>query len=155
MNRFITAILVGAALVLPSGVLYADPLAATSPEYSQLVAMGYDIQTSEPTDKFTIVTSETGKMILSKTENLLTVARLFIRSRTNLTKEEQLELLEIVNQINIDLSYQMSLSNDYITVASYYTGPYNPKVFANLVHLMAMADSIFDKYPAIFKLINK
>ena len=155
MNRIFTVILVAVALVLPTGVLYAAPLDAASPERSQLVAMGYEIQTSTPTDIWTIAKSENGNMVFSKTENSLLVARFFSVTRKDLTKEQQLELFTILNQINTDLSYQVSLGDGNITFAAYYTGPYNAKVFAYLVQSMEKADVIFDKYPAIYKLVNK
>jgi hypothetical protein len=156
MNRIFGIILAAVALVLPSGALYAAPLEKTSQEYAQLQAMGYELDPAETSTTWTIAKAMSGaKIVISKDGQKTFAGRFFTRERQDLNQEQKLELLTLVNQVNIDLSYQVSLDDKYLIVALYYTGPYNPGVFANLVRQLEISNSIFDKYPNLSKLLRK
>ena len=157
MDKTFSAILVAAALVLAPGVLCAAPLAKTSQEYAQLQAMGYDVDPTEPNDTWTVAKSGGARIVVSQEGASLSFGRYFTREKRSkdLSQEQKLQLLTEVNQVNIDMSYQVSVGEEYLSVALYYTGPYNAKVFANIVRLLESSNVIFDKYPQLFKLLSK
>lgn len=153
MNRVFTVIF-AMALTSYSGFLYAAPLEKTSPEYLQLEAMGYEVQPAKPSDTLTIAKGMSSKIVITKAENGISVARYFTRERKNLNPEEQFQLLKLVNDINTEEALQVSVQDTLLTVAAYYNGPYNQRVFAGLVRQLEASSGLFDKYPAILKLVN-
>ncbi len=155
MNGFLYTILVAAALASPAGVLCATPLDKASPEYSQLEAMGYEVQPPKPSDTSTIAKSMDTTLVIFKNDNGISMARYFKRERKDLDKEQMLQLLTLVNSINTDQAFQLSVQDTLLTVAVYNIGPYNPKVFASLVRKLEMSSTIFTKYPALLKLMNQ
>lgn len=155
MNLIFTKTLVAASLVASSVGLYAAPLDKASQEYAQLQAMGYEIDPIKPSDTWTVAKSMSGKIVVSQSPEGMSFARYFIRERQNLNQEQKLQLLTEINQANIDMSYQMSVGDEYLTVALYYAGPYNVKVFANIVRQLELSSGIFDRYPNLIKLLNK
>ena len=150
----IFAVIFSLVLASNSGFLYAASLEKNSQEYLQLEAMGYEIQPAKPSDTITIATSMASKLIFSKAENSVLVARYFARERQNLKPGEQFQLLKLVNDINTDESLQVSVQDEYLTVAVYYNGPYNQKVFAGMVRQLEASAALFNKYPEILKLMN-
>ena len=153
MNK-IFAVIFSMALALHSGFLYAAPLEKNSLEYLQLEAMGYEIQPAKPSDAMTIAKSMGSRLIVNKAENGISVGRYFTRERKNLNQGEQFQLLKLVNDINTEESLQFSVQDTFLTVAAYYNGPYNQKVFAGLVRQLEASSALFDKYPGILKLVN-
>ena len=129
----------------------AEPLDKDAPEYKQLEAMGYDIEPVSPGDETTIAKSSGSKVSIGKSGDSLYVGRYFIRSKKNLSDADKLKFLSIINDINSDYRYQISLGSTFLTVALFYNGPYNNKVFANMMRQIDMANFIFDKYPELGK----
>jgi len=128
-------------------------LPSGSQELKQLVAMGYELDKTDETSKFSMASNGTNKILLSKNSERTAVLRVFTRKR-ELEEKEELELYEIVNKINTDLSYQISLGDDYLAVTLYEYGLYSPKTFSKLVRLIEKVDIIFDTYPKLSELLN-
>jgi len=129
----------------------AEPLDKNAPEYKQLEAMGYDIEPTSSGDETTMAISSSSRVSIGKNADSLFVGRYFTRNKKNISDADKLKLLTIINEINTEYRYQISLGSNYLTVALYYNGPYNSKVFANLMRQIDMANLIFEKYPELSK----
>lgn len=132
---------------------FSQHLPQDSAEAKQLIAMGYDVAKVETGDIFTVASNGSTKVAVAKSAERTVAVRYFTRDK-KLDSKQEYELLKIVNQINIDLSFQVSVADTYLAVALYEYGPYDPKVFSKLIRLIERADSIFDSYPKIRELLN-
>ena len=82
------------------------------------------------------------------------ISRYFTRDK-ELNKDEEFELLQIINELNTQYSYQIRATKTAVSVHLYRFGIHDPQSFASLVRLIDKADSIWDTKPRIYKLINK
>lgn len=128
-------------------------LSEDSPERKQLIAMGYEIDAEDENDGFTVARLGSTSITFTKSNEKLTVMRLFSR-KENITSDEKNELYEQVNRINNDLTYQTVILEDSIVFALYDFGDYTPKAFAKMVRLAERVNSVFDAYPRLLELIK-
>ena len=140
-------------ILFSTNISFAAPLAIDSPERKQLIAMGYDIQKEEPGDTYTMADVGSSRIIFEKNEERLAIYRVFNVQR-KLSKDDELELLKILNKFNETYSYQFSLGKQSLTSTLYIFGNHDPKTFAKVVRLSELASSIFDSRPALIKLLN-
>jgi hypothetical protein len=132
---------------------YAEPLQPNSPEYKQLEALGYEIDPVGKGDIATIARGASSGLLISKEDGDILIARYFTRTKKNLTEAQKLKLLTLINQVNVDLRYQVSLTDTYLTVAVYQAGPHTPRGFGSAVNKVEMSKIIFDKYPELLNLL--
>jgi hypothetical protein len=132
---------------------FAAPLATDSPERKQLIAMGYDIQKEDPGDTYTMADVGQTRIIFDKNEDRLAIYRVFNIQR-KLSKDDEFELLKILNKFNETYSYQFSLSKQSLTSTLYIFGNYDARTFAKIVRLMDRVNVLFDSEPRFFKLVN-
>lgn len=140
-------------LLLQSKLDYAQSLPKGSPELKQLVAMGYEIDKQLEDGKFTVASNGSNKILLSKNSDRIAIFRIFTREK-ELSDDEKITLYELVNKINTELSYQITLGDDYLAVVLYDYGSHNHKTFAKLVRLIEKSDSVFDSFPRLGELLN-
>jgi hypothetical protein len=57
--------------------------------------------------------------------------------------------------MNVDLSYQVYLTDEHIAFALYAHGPYQRRTLAVIVRLIEKANDHFDSYPGLLELLNK
>lgn len=131
----------------------AGPLDKSAPEYQQLLAMGYEIDPPSAGETSSIARSPTANIIVSKYESGMSFARYFTRSKKKLDDAQMLKLLTTINQVNIDLSIQIALTDQYLACAVYHHGPYNTRSFAGGVRQIEMCSTIFDRYPDLLKFL--
>lgn len=136
-----------------SGLASAQQLPNGSPELRQLEAMGYEIDKSDPSSYYTIASSGSGKIAISKNSERTAITRIFTR-KTGLSQKQEYELLKFVNKINEDFTYQTSIGDGYLILALYIYGPHDPKTFAKVVRTIEKADSVFDSYKGLLELLN-
>jgi hypothetical protein len=132
---------------------FAAPLAIDAPERKQLIAMGYDIQKEDPGDTYTMADIGSTRIIFEKNEDRLAIYRVFNVQR-KLSKDDEFELLKIMNKFNETYSYQFSLSKQSLTSTLYIFGNHDAKTFAKIVRLMDRVNALFDSEPKFFKLVN-
>lgn len=128
----------------------AQTLPKDSPEVKQLIAMGYEIMKEDPGDRLTVADNGSSKIIITKTSERTAIFRSFTREK-KLDSAQELELLKVINRINTDLAYQVSISDSSISFCLYDFGTYNPKNFSKLIRLIEQVDTMWDKYPALYK----
>ena len=133
-----------------TNVVQAQPLPKDSPELKQLIAMGYEIMKEERGAKLTIADNGNSKVIITKNAERTAIFRSFTREK-KLDSAQELELYKIINQINTDLAYQVSITDTSISFCLYDYGAYNPKTFSKIIRLIEQVDSMWDKYPALYK----
>ncbi len=153
MNRIVLKLLVASWLLLSFNWAWADPLAPNSPELQQLQAMGYDPEKPGAGDAYTLVSNGSIKFTLSRGDDNLTFVRFFTR-KTGLSPRQEIDLMKIVNKMNVDLSYQVYLTDEHIAFALYAHGPYQRRTLAVIVRLIEKANDHFDSYPGLLELLN-
>jgi hypothetical protein len=94
------------------------------------------------------------KFTLSKGDDSLTFVRFFTR-KTGLSVGQETDLRLIVNKMNVDLSYQVYLTDEHIAFALYAHGPYQRRTLAVIVRLIEKANDHFDSYPGLLELLNE
>jgi len=141
------------SIILWIGNLHAQSLPKNSPEVNQLIAMGYDVDKDTIGEgSWTIANNGSSKIVLSRSEDRMAIMRIFGRKKISASKEN--ELLQLINKINIDLSFQTVIQDESIYFVLHDFGTYNPKTFAKMVRLIEKVDSVFDAYPTLLKLLN-
>jgi len=135
-----------------SSLVFADVISYDTPEIKQLEAMGYDIDKTEKQPTLIFGSNGSNKILLTKNSERVVIFRNFTRKK--LTQKDEFDLLQIVNNLNVETSYQVSLQNKSIIFALYFFGNYDPKVFAKLVRLIETCDSNWNNYPNLLKLLN-
>lgn len=153
MTAFVKKTAAALAVAAFGLAVQAGPLEKNAPEYQQLVAMGYEIDPPSSGDTSTIARSPSANLIISKYESGMSFARYFTRSKKKLDDTQLLKLLTTINQINLDMSVQISLTDGYLACAVYHYGPYNTRSFAGGVRQIEMCASIFDRYPELIKFL--
>ncbi len=149
----LTANLTLLSLIFLFGSVNAQSLPKNSPEINQLTAMGYEVDKDTIGEgSWTIANNGSNKIVLSKSEDRLAVMRVFTRKKLSAAKEN--ELLQLINQINIDLSYQTMIQDESLSFVLYDYGSHNPKTFLKMVRIIEKVDSVFDAYPTLLKLLN-
>jgi hypothetical protein len=138
------------AFLLISNAAIADLLPKDSPERAQLIAMGYSLKDYQT---LTLATLGETAIAFEKNSERVAISRYFNRQK-QLNKEEEFELLQIINDLNAEYSYQIRLSKTSVSVHLYRFGNHEPQTFASLVRLIDKAESIWDTKPRIYKLIN-
>ncbi len=129
------------------------PLSPESAEYKQLVAMGYEFDPKFNESKvFSIASNGSDKLILDSNSERLAITSLFNVSR-KLNSSERTEILEIINKINNDTSYQVVLGDKVLLVNVFYNGRYEAKSFARIIRLTENAEKIFNNYPRLAQLL--
>ena len=123
MKKYLFLIL----LLVSTKQVFSQMLSANAPERKQLSAMGYEFEKEGADDTWTVASNGTNKIIVSRNNERLFISRLFTRRALN--KEDENQLLKIVNQTNADLAYPTVLLEDTIAVNLNDHGPYNPKNF--------------------------
>ena len=83
----------------------------------------------------------------------LTLVR-FLTRKTGLSASQETGLRKIVNKMNVDLSYQVYLTDEHIAFALYAHGPYQRRTLAVIVRLIEKPDDHFDSYPGLLELLN-
>jgi hypothetical protein len=141
------------SLCLFSTSVFAQVLPANSPERQQLIAMGWDIEKEEPGDSYTLADLGSTRLVFSKNEERLSVSRVFNVQR-KLSKDDEFELLKILNKFNKNFAYQFSLGEQSLTATVYYYGPHDARAFARLIRQIDKVNVIFDTEPKFFKLVN-
>ena len=101
----------------------------------------------------TLATLGETAIAFEKNSERVAISRYFNRQK-QLNKEEEFELLQIINDLNAEYSYQIRLSKTSVSVHLYRFGNHEPQTFASLVRLIDKAESIWDTKPRIYKLIN-
>jgi len=139
--------------ILFSNSVFSQTLPADSPEIKQLIAMGYEINEEAPGDTETIADNGSSKLVLSRNSERFYVYRTFTRAR-KLDSKQELELMNLINDINTEYSFQTSISKDSITFVLYDFGTFNPKTFSKVIRLIEQVDSLWTKYPSLLKLLN-
>ncbi len=147
--KYLVNLVFGVVLCSVVSFASAEKIATDSPEFKQLIAMGYDL---EPTDKdykrISIFTNGDSALMLDKNEGRLAIWRTFSRKKLDATKEFQ--LLKFVNKINIGTALQVSTDETSISYATYIFGPHNSRTFASVIRLIEKID--FE--PELLKLLN-
>ncbi len=139
--------------VLATNLSFANVLGPDAPERKQLIAMGYDIQKEERGERFTIADLGPTRIIFSRNEERLAISRIFTIER-KLSKDDEFELLRILNKFNTDFSFQFSLGDGTLTSTLYYFGSYDARTFARMIRLIDRVNALFDTEPKFFKLVN-
>jgi len=153
MNRVVLKLLAALWLLFSMNSGWADQLAPNSPELQQLQAMGYDPEKPGAGDAYTLLSNGSIKFTLSKGDDSLTFVRFFTR-KTGLSASRETDLRLIVNKMNVDLSYQVYLTDEHIAFALYAHGPYQRRTLAVIVRLIEKANDHFDSYPGLLELLN-
>lgn len=130
-----------------------EPLPKDSLEIKQLMAMGYDIST-EVYNFWTVVANGQNKVAISKTKDRLAVIRFFSRKK-NLSESDEFQLMKIINRYNADQLHQWHLGEDTVSAALYHYGDYDSRIFARLIRVMEMVDSVFSHDKIFLGLVNK
>ncbi len=81
----------------------------------------------------------------------LTFVRFFTR-KTGLSASQETGLRKSVNKMNVDLSYQVYLTDEHIAFALH--GPYHRRTLAVIVRLIEKPDDHFDSYPGLLELLS-
>ena len=131
----------------------AQALSKDSLEHKQLSAMGYDFPKDLESSGFTVASNGTNKIVLTRDKDRLAIWRVFTRKK-GLTSLQEYDLLKIINKVNTDLTYQVQISETTMSMVLYDFGSYDPKTFAKLVRMIEKADTIYDSYPDLLKLLN-
>jgi hypothetical protein len=153
MNRIVLSLIAASSMFLSMHGAWADQLARNSPELQQLQAMGYDAEKAGADDAFTVVSNGSIKLTLSKTDEEVAVVRFFTR-KSGLSARQEVDLMKIVNKMNLDLSYQVYLTEEHIAFALYAHGPYQRRTLAAIIRLSEKANDHFDSYPGLLDLLN-
>ena len=132
---------------------FAAVLAPDAPERKQLIAMGYDIEKEDPGDTFTIANIGSTRIVFSKNDERLAITRVFNIER-KLNKEDEIELLKILNKFNETYSYQFALGKQSLSSSLFIFGSYDARTFAKTVRLIDRVNAVFDTEPKFFKLVN-
>ena len=152
MKSFIKFLILIPLLTIKLGFTQQQ-LAPNSPEIKQLEAMGYDIEKSSTKSGYTVASTGKNKISFTKNDDRMIVTRSFIREK-KLNSDQEIELLKIVNQLNIDLAFQVYVDQGSLTMNLYLFGSHDPKTFAKVVRLSELAATIFDTRPELLKLLN-
>ena len=131
----------------------AQALSKDSLEHKQLSAMGYDFPKDLEGSGFTVASNGANKIALTRDKDRLAIWRVFTRKK-GLTSSQEYDLLKIINKVNTDLTYQVQISETTMSMVLYDFGSYDPKTFAKLVRMIEKADTIYDSYPDLLKLLN-
>ena len=151
MNKLIVKIIV--AMACSSAIFVnAKALSANEPELKQLEAMGYESKDTKDGSS-TIASVGSARILISKNAERTIIFRMFEKGK-KLNDAQELELYRVINEINYNNSYQVSLSDGYLTVALYSFGSHEAKTFAKLIRLMENANSLFDSYPKLLELLK-
>ena len=128
----------------------AQVLPVDGPERKQLIAMGYDITMEDEKSTYTVASNGSAKIVLARNSSRLVISRFF--NRKKLSPAEEFELLKVVNSMNVEFAYQMSLEEGTLNVSLYHFGAHDPRAFAALVRLIEQVKSAFDSQPELLKL---
>lgn len=153
MHLNLPKLFVVAVLLLVSQLGFADQMPANSPELQQLGAMGYEVEKPDAGDTYTVVSNDSVKLTLIKNDDGVAVVRFFNR-KSGLTSRRESELMKIVNKMNMDLSFQVYLTDAHIAFALYAHGPYQRRTFATIVRMIEKCNDNFDTYPGLLELLN-
>lgn len=124
------------------------------PEKKQLSAMGYEIKDVDSTNgSFFYATLGDVAIVVDKKEDRTAIWRTF--KRKSISSEEELELYRIINALQTDLSFQITLGKETLNVILYNYADYNPKLFGTLIRMIERADILFTAKPELLKLMNK
>jgi hypothetical protein len=140
-------------VILATNFSFANVLGPDAPERKQLIAMGYDIEKEVKSDTYTIANLGSVRMIIEKNEERLSISRVFNIQR-KLSKDDEFELLKILNKFNTEFTYQFTLGVQSITCSLYYYGSYDARTFARMIRLIDRVNSVFDTEPKFYKLVN-
>ena len=132
---------------------FAAVLAPDAPERKQLIAMGYDIEKEDPGDTFTIANIGSTRIVFSKNDERLAITRVFNIER-KLSKDDEIELLRILNKFNETYSYQFALGKQSLSSTLFIFGSHDARTFAKTVRLIDRVNAVFDTEPKFFKLVN-
>ena len=102
---------------------------------------------------FTVASNGANKIVLTRDKDRLAIWRVFTRKK-GLTSLQEYDLLKIINKVNTDLTYQVQINETTMSIILYDFGSYDPKTFAKLVRMIEKADTIYDSYPDLLKLLN-
>jgi hypothetical protein len=153
VNRIIAKLIAASWLLFSMNWAWAEQLAPNSPELQQLQAMGYEAEKPDAGDAYSVVSNGSIKITLSKNDDDVTVMRFFTR-KTGLSSGQEIDLLKIVNKMNLDLPYQVYLTDGFIAFALYAHGPYQRRTLAAIVRLSEKAGDHFASYPGLLELLN-
>jgi len=113
----------------------AEKLATDSPEFKQLVAIGYDLDsTDKDNNAISTFTNGVNKLLSDKNEGRLAIWRSFSRKKLDITNEFQ--LLKLVNKLNTDTTYQVSIDETSINYVMYVFGPYNSRAVSKVIRMI-------------------
>ena len=147
--KYLVNLVCGIVLCSVVSFASAEKLATDSPEFKQLVAMGYDLQ---PTDKdfkvISIFTNGDSSITFERSGGRLAIWRTFSRKKIDATKE--LQLLKLVNSMNINTTFQVSTDETSINYVLYLFGPHNSRALSIVIRLIEKID--FE--PELLKLLN-
>ena len=141
-----------ALMMAASNVAEADALTPDDPEYKQLEAMGYDVSASTTNKNLSVAQSGNVAIVIDKAEDRTAIWRSF--SRRALNESETFELHKLVNELQIQTFYQITLDETSMSVILYNFGPNDAKTFAKIIRNIEKADIIFTAEPRILKLLN-
>ena len=151
LKKYFSFIAIQAALFV--GTATAAPLPEESAEYKQLEAMGYELRLSS-NGSLTVADLGETRIVFRKTDSGYTVFRLF-KADKKLNDREYFEVLEIVNKMNLDNTYQVSYTKDeYLTVALYVYGDTDAKTFAKVVRSIEASRYLFDANQRLLDLLE-
>jgi S-adenosylmethionine:tRNA-ribosyltransferase-isomerase (queuine synthetase) len=152
--KLIKPIFIFCILLCSTNNSYAEILSQDSPEVKQLIAMGYEISPAKKEDFWTIAKSSNSTLLLKRNDDTVLFARSFSRKKSSDSVE--VKLMKVVNKMNVDTSYQVTITEDSLSFARYQTGPFNAKVFAQQVRLMEQIDFVIASYESdkIYELTN-
>jgi hypothetical protein len=141
--------LVGLSLLVARAI-EAAPLQSSDPEHSQLVAMGYEISSTETGS---IAERGNKRMWVSKDDEYTFVSRTFSVDAKKVERNE-LKTLQVINKLNSDLAYVLAISEDKqsLICGHYYRGAYERKSFAETISEIEACNIIFNLQPSLLEL---
>jgi hypothetical protein len=139
-------------LVSITSLANAGPLNPNGPETKQLEAMGYEVKRSD-NGSLTIASISSTRLLFDKNDERLVIFRMFT-ANTKKNDQQRLEILEILNKINVENSYQVSIEDGALNVALYKFGSYDAKTFAAIVRLIEKSNTLFDTHPKLIELLK-
>lgn len=129
----------------------AGKLSPDSPELKQLVAMGYEVKTSDNSDSETALTNGDQTIYVSKDEKRTAINIYY--SRKKLDQSQVFDLLSQVNVLNSETIYQVPITEQGIQFGLYIFGPYNNRALAAVVRNIELVKDEINKRPDLINLL--
>ena len=142
--------LIGLSIFFAARVMADGPLQTSDPEHAQLIAMGYEVRSTEGGS---IAQRGNRIMWVARDENFVFLMRSFNLDAEKVEKNE-FKALQAINRLNLALDYSLVLSENKknLVCGIYYRGPYERKSFAEAISAIEICNIIFDSEPSLLGL---